>query len=46
MATRSRPERDILEVVLDAAELTPPTKVGTLRFSRARTDFPAAGATT
>ncbi|MFN0063233.1 MAG: type II toxin-antitoxin system HipA family toxin [Myxococcaceae bacterium] len=40
MATRNRAERESVDVVLDAEEITPTMKVGTLRFSRARTDFP------
>lgn len=42
MATRERTERDAVDVILDAEELAPPMKVGTLRFSRARTDLPAS----
>lgn len=42
MTTRRRAERDSVDVVLDAEELTPTMKVGTLRFSRARTDLPAS----
>jgi serine/threonine-protein kinase HipA len=42
MATRARPERDSVEVVLDSAEFGPETKVGTLRFSRARNDLPVS----
>jgi serine/threonine-protein kinase HipA len=42
MATRTRTERDSVDVVLDAEEITPTMKVGTLRFSRARTDLPAS----
>lgn len=42
MATRARPERDSVEVVLDSAEFGPATKVGTLRFSRARNDLPVS----
>ncbi len=40
MTTRSRAERDSVDVVLDAEELAPTMKVGTLRFSRERTDLP------
>ncbi len=40
MATRT--ERDFVDVVLDADDIAPKMKVGTLRFSRARTDFPAS----
>lgn len=42
MPTRARVERDHLEVVLDDPALAPPVKIGTLRFSRARTDLPAS----
>lgn len=42
MATRTRTERDSVEVALDAKDLTPPMKVGSLRFSRARTDLPVS----
>jgi serine/threonine-protein kinase HipA len=42
MPTRSRAERDSVDVVLDAEELTATLKVGTLRFSRARTDLPVS----
>lgn len=40
MATRNRTERESIDVVLDAAELAPTMKVGTLRFSPERTDVP------
>lgn len=42
MATRNRAERDAVDVVLDAPELSPSVKVGTLRFSREHTDHPTS----
>lgn len=42
MATPSQPERESVDVILDASELSPTIQVGTLRFSRARTDLSAS----
>ncbi len=38
MTIKSRADREAIDVVLDASELSPSTTIGTLRFSKSRTD--------